>query len=576
MTARPAFLELTAERRPQQGDFLRRLEAAEPVSRAETEGDTAVVTWRRVRGAYLVAAQDFANVVGGQILQVTVPFDDEPVVIDGSLAGRLLDIYAACGWDGVAAVEHSIREHVSVAHEDLSGGTVIAPWVAAWKFFRITRNAVGIVVAQCLVDLEARVALQVSSNLDDVLTKLDQLRDDLGITSKKLEIPPPPIVAFPSPHVIVVYRASNTDLEKTYHAAMLELVGHRDQLDNLVNSLTEAESALLGAKRMDDFHRVRLSKLPPRDSPKTQAAAKRVEQLKGLVAEAEAVLRTVQEQFVANAPALLLLLPVMQRQWEPPRMTQALGEILQEVKSSVQAHQPPSGPRWVSSLAGVGGGSDPIPPDVVARLNIPGEGFERHAVRQAAARFESEPEFVGLVVEPLWADLLDHRVPRTSFLYAVGTWYLVELGDHLMERAIDAQSRASLMKNLRTLAALVSLAMIWIPPASAAVSGAVLAVDLLLMAESLYGVAAGYAEAGTAIGLAGAVTGSGVEALSTAARYCAYRRDVLATLPVQLALELATIPLGIQSREVRRLLLLRGYYNDLQTIAAWDPRPDQR
>jgi hypothetical protein len=47
---------------------------------------------------------------------------------------------------------------------------------------------------------------------------------------------------------------------------------------------------------------------------------------------------------------------------------------------------------------------------------------------------------------------------------------------------------------------------------------------------------------------------------------------VLATLPAQLALELATIPLGQASRDIRRLLLLRSYYNDLRTIAAWDPR----
>jgi hypothetical protein len=298
----------------------------------------------------------------------------------------------------------------------------------------------------------------------------------------------------------------------------------------------------------------------------------RVEQLKKLVAEAQAVLRAVQDQIAANAPALLLLLPVMRRHWTPALMTQRLGEILVEVESAVRNHRPPPGPRWVSSLAGVGGGTDPVASDRLTRLEIPEEGFERFTVRWAADGFQSDADLVALVVEPLWADLLDRRVSRGSFVYVVGTWYLLELGDLLMQRTIAERSRAAFVRGLRAISALVSLALIWLPPVSAAVRGTVIAVEVVLMVESLYGVAAGYYRAGAAAGLAAAETGAGVEALAATARYCAYRRDVLATLPAQLALELATIPLGQSSREIRRLLLLRSYYNDLQTIAAWNPR----
>jgi hypothetical protein len=564
------FLELTAERRPRSGDVLRRLEEPEPVSRAEPTRDPAVIAWYRVRDAWSAAVRAFED-GGGTTVQVDVPFDDDPVVLDGGLAGRLLDVYAGLGWEGIATVQRAITAEIPKAYR--TGAKAAEPWMRAWTLFRVARNAVAVVVAQCLAQLEADVAARVTANLDDVLAKLDAVEKNLGMTTDELKTPdlPPEAQQVPVPPTIL-YTAGDAGLEKTYHAAMLELARHRDAVDALVARLTEAKGAVRRSRMSDIWAHSEWSKEPVRDSEQTKEAKARVAPLEALVAEGQAVLRAVQEQIAANSPALLLLLPVMRRHWTPAKMTQRLGEIVEEVRSAVKDHRPPEGPPWVSTLAGVAPGTEPIGQDVLLRLKVPEEGFERPAVRTAVDRFRSDAGFVALVVEPLWADLLDRRVPRSSYGYAVGTWYLLELGDHLMRQAISQRFRTSVLNTVRAVAALVSLALIWLPPVSLAVRGAVLAVDLLLMAESLYGVADGYYTAGVTAGLAGAVAGANVESLTTAARYCAYRRDVLATLPAQLVLELAAMPLGQASREIRRLLLLRGYYNDLRTIAAWDPR----
>ena len=577
MTPGPAFLELAAERRPQPDDFLRRWGEGGPSRRSGATGDVAVDVWQRLRGTYLLLADEFARQAGGASLQVSVPFDDEPVAIDGTLAGRLIDIYAACGWSGVTTVTAAVREHVPAAHEDLSGGTVLDPWVFAWRFVRGTRNLLAIVVAECLRDLEDRVARAVTANLDDVLAKLKQVRERLGLQVSLLDTTMPPMAgASPLPQATVLYTATEAETERAYHAAMLELVAHRDRVEGLAASLVAAEKALKGQKAQDIVNRPYWSELPARDSERTKAAAARVEDVRTLVAEASATLEAVQQQIARNEPALLLLLPVMRQHWTPALMTQMLGGILREVEDSVKEHRPGPAPRWASTLAGVAPGQDPIAPDVVARLEVPEDGFERHAVRYAAASGGSTADLVPLIVEPLWADLLDRSLPRSSFAYAVGTWYLIELGDHLMEREAAAATRATWLKHVRFVSAMVSLALIWLPPASAAVRGVVLAVDLLLAAEALYGLAAGYSAAGSAMGLAGAETGAGVESLTQAARYCSFRRDLLATMPAQVLLEIAAVPLGAASRDLRRLLLLRGWYNDLQTVAAWSPRPEER
>ncbi|WP_406436656.1 hypothetical protein OHB14_61745 [Streptomyces sp. NBC_01613] len=563
------FLELTAERRPRSDDVLRRLEEPEPVSRAEPTRDPAVIAWHRVRDAWSAAVRAFED-GSGTTVQVDVPFDDEPVVLDGGLAGRLLDVYAGLGWEGIATVQQAITAEIPKAYR--TGVKAAEPWMRAWTLFRVARNAVAVVVAQCLAQLEADVAARVTANLDDVLAKLDTVEKNLGMTTDELKIPDLPAESQAPMPPTVLYTASDAGLEKTYHAAMLELARHRDAVDALVARLTEAKDAVRRSRISDIWAHSEWSKESVRDSEQTKDAKARVAPLEALVAEAQAVLRAVQEQVAVNSPALLLLLPVMRRHWTPAQMTQRLGEIVEEVRSAVKDHRPPEGPRWISTLAGVGPGTEPIDQDVLLRLQVPKEGFERLAVRTAVDRFRSDAGFVALVVEPLWADLLDRRVPRSSYGYAVGTWYLLELGDHLMRHAISQRFRTSVLNAVRAVAGLVSLALIWLPPVSLAVRGTVLAVDLLLMAESLYGVADGYYTAGVTAGLAGAAGGANVESLTTAARYCAYRRDVLATLPAQLVLELAAIPLGEASREIRRLLLLRSYYNDLQTIAAWNPR----
>jgi hypothetical protein len=450
---------------------------------------------------------------------------------------------------------------VDPAHVDPSGGTVLDPLIEALGYVTFVRNATAVVVQSCLADLEARAARRVQAALTQVADAVEGFRKRLGLKATTV---PLSRGKTGSVDLTIVYRATDVGFRATLFRALSEAVRQREKLDRLTASLTAARKRVREEKVSEALARSPYTKAAPRPSPRRQEAERAAATVENLATEAAATLRQMQGVIALSEPVALLALPSMTRWSDPQHMTQLLGETLADVDAQLG--------RFRVASAELARGLLPVHPahevpyDVVERLSVPAAGPEATVAARALERFDAEPGVLPLLHLQVWSELAGtQEVQPVGLSFSVHHWYVLELATALDAVEEGRRVTAAVMRLLGKATAVVSLTLIFLPPVGAVVRGALFAVDLVLAGYALYRVVSDVRGAATAVAVQ-AAGGASFETMSAIAELCAFRRDVMAALPAQALLELAALALGEASRTVRKLLLARAYYADVQVL----------
>lgn len=163
---------LTAELRTNSGNLdAERIERAyiERMQRYVRELETA---YKQLRNGGYRKADEFPS------LLLALPLGMETVVFDRELDLRLLQLYAVHGWSGVVALEAAVNDRRSYPPMGLP-----EPWAEVQSFLRATRHLLMLRIRSTLIEIEAIAANSVSVRLSDS-------REILADTIATLDIKP--------------------------------------------------------------------------------------------------------------------------------------------------------------------------------------------------------------------------------------------------------------------------------------------------------------------------------------------------------------------------------------------------
>jgi hypothetical protein len=191
-------------------------------------------------------------------------------------------------------------------------------------------------------------------------------------------------------------------------------------------------------------------------------------------------------------------------------------------------------------------------------------------INAALAQLGREQGFLPIVHEQTLHTLVEtDAVPRDSFAYVVWARYVLTLTTVLDERRANEEAWQRFWSGFAKGASALSVALLVTPAAevSPVVRGAAVAADLALLAHTVSSVTGQLAlldqlQDQQVLG----TDAFSVEGLSRLGELGAYGREMVNGITQQLLVEILLLAAGARWPTIKRLLLARGLYLDLQTI----------
>jgi hypothetical protein len=541
-----------------------------------------------LRGLYLDRVQlyhsELALVAGGSdLLKRTSHYPELPIkldvpetlVIDADLFERLFEIYALHGWPGIVQVDRAFYDYADPA------------WMPARRFFEFTRNLLGMLVRDALVEIERRVATRVVANLSQSAARLsDAWKAQYQIvrteTTRPLMDPESnrPITDPENPwatQTLVTYRFGNEAEAQALFVALTDAVRQRAAYEDLLQEVARVRDHVRAMRTLAERRRARGTPLPREEQLRSELKLKE-EQSAGLVERAEKWLAGMKVLIAQNSPLGLLALEGLRPGFTEEEMQNQLGGALWELYRSIDELGAGINPQVQHAAAllreqGLVGADASL--EQVQRARTPYLGPEA-AVADAGVEGVADGQrgWFPLLHAPTLNELVESReIPQDSFVFVVFMHYVVALNERLEAEARDEAAARAFWQGFAKIAAAASLLLLLTPAAGLGLvaRGAAMIGDMVLLAHAVSSVTQQLARLDQLREQQLLDPDSfSVEALGRLGELGIYRRQLTEGITQQFLVEVLLIATGTRWTRVKNLLILRGYAQDVETLLADD------
>lgn len=562
---------------PRQSGFLD--ENAEPLELA----DPNLLAWTsqaELKSIYMQAVEVYQREITRPYPALAIPNDnddDDIIVFDEQLYTTLFDIYVVEGWKGLQSVEAALLARAPERDEGvLPGGTQSSVWRQAKQFFYITRNLLVLLIRDAIVTIERVAAQNIYGQLNDTAALVEQawtgqfefvthktspaarLQRIGGEVSMETALP------------VTSFEMGNKRLADSLFAAMTKAVEQKllfeDALQRLPNVKKNLEQTRLTARGSNVPYDV------AEQSSKAEKLELEVATLERVDQHAKSLYSSVHKFIAMKCPLALLVLNSLKIGFQKHQMEGKLGKILDMLRKKNDELASAIDPSKSYSAASLGA----IGLTLQTRLHelkpsmIPSQGLEAWVI---------EKGMTGILKDPGWFPLLNeatlHRLTQSgdiatdSFEYIVCFHYVNMLMDRIEELRAQQAANQAFWKSIGSLAATVSLALLLTPAATVAVPVrvAAYAVDLVIMTNIVHSVVDHIAQYDKSLSAALVQPDAfGVVALARIGELVSIRAELVDNLVLHVALEAVLGLTPARFFVLRKLLLARGYYQDVETL----------
>jgi hypothetical protein len=521
-------------------------------------------------------------------LDLFLPLGTETIVFDSELDFTLLELYAVHGWSGVIALETAVNERRSYPPIG-----VPIPWAEVLAFLRATRHLLTLRIRATLIAIEAIAARSISARLSDSKKILDDTIATLKITQVEVDRGESAARGGPAspaaPRMKQQAKIGDRELLAKIHRQFDEILRKKRALERMRLDLKVLD-AKIGATRQA-LKQKSEGRSGGVELPSEQAESEERKQIERAEAErralaraapdAEQALQQLSARLGALATPLLLAIPQLKDGFSIEDTERAIADTFQSMQLRIDA-----------MYAAMQRASSAIPsylPASPADLDRPGqldnvalEPIDACAIAVAGAietSGEHPARLAMLSEEALLSALENDEIPQGSLAHIVVVHYLLALLDGLEAKSKDDAFLQSISQGLATIGAALSLSALVasrIPAPQAQVAavamrllGNVLELPAaLLFAYSTLHRLRQFDEA-VNLRLLSADFGD-IDIVAQLAEIDAFRRGFSEQIGSELGkLLIESIAAG-QITAVKKLILVRGYLDDLATLAPDD------
>ena len=494
----------------------------------------------------------------------------EPFAIDDDLYTGLFDVYTLCGWHGIAAIEAALRAAAPGPEGDRAGGVDASAWQPAAKFFRFTRNLLGLMIRDQLSDMETQLALQTITQLSVASDAVSEAWSrDFNFKEKYLRTVHKNFKGESWDYDIYGYRALNVGLSTQLYTYLTQSVEARVKFEQTQQDLALIRDQIQQTRNQMDMPS------PSATSSQDQLAQLYTDQtrLTALEQSADAFRQQLQKQIAATTPLGLLIVDRLKQNFSQETMEQTLADVLFQL---------------FGQLDDLGGKIDPgvnhvnllvpgLPPNALITMsaidgwNCPTQGPEAFVIKAAMGALADKPEYAPMLAAPTLDKLVaSGSIETDSFAYVVAFQYQSVLQEALARQAADDRAGIVFWQMFAKISAGLSLAALATPVTAEAfplLRGASALADLIVLAHTVRSVTATLAKYDQL--LQSELLDPDAFAFEHLARMGAlgaYRDRLLSQFPLQLLQELVLVAAGARWAAVAETLKWRAYLTDIEIL----------
>jgi hypothetical protein len=431
----------------------------------------------------------------------------------------------------------------------------------ALRFFAFTRDLLAMLVRDALAELEQRAATRIIGHLSLVAARVSEAWKAKYRVTRTERIERRAAGRGTITEQVVTYSFANKEESKALYTALTQAVEQRVAYEQLLqrNALVRRGVRYIreGAQRSREQGRS-----SDRSDRKLSSELDLKEQeLQQLEDRSASLYRGMQQLIGLNSPLGLLALEGLTPGFTQARMEDLLGATLWELYASIDV---------------LGAGIDPRRSQAAALLAnagkgraFPADGPEATVVDAAVMGLPRNPAWFALLHGPTLNLLVEsEEIPRDSFTFVVFGHYVMALEERLEAERQAAETSKKFWRAFSMAAAAVSLLLLLVtPPVAAAARGAVLIIDLVALAHAVSSVTQQLARLDELRDQQLLHPDAfSVEGLGHLGELGVFRRELMANISQQLLKELIFIALGAQWGLVKKLLMFRGYLQDIETL----------
>jgi hypothetical protein len=495
----------------------------------------------------------------------------ETVIIDDELFEHLFDIYVYHGWAGIQRVEDAIARLVPSTP---SGGVSDSWWGPAWRFFLFTRNLLAMLIRDAIAELEQRAAARMIRHLSQVAAAVnDAWTARYRITRTERTVIEPYYKAATRARQVVTYSFADTAESKALFGALTQAVNQRVEHEELLQRVARIRDQVQTLRQITRQKQQRGRPLSSERQLTSELDLKEQEQ-KQLEERSAGLLSAMQAVIMNSSPLGLLVLEGLATGFTQPQMENLLGATLWELYAHLDtlgARIDPGRSQSAALMAEISAAEfDALPERQRALVQLGGP--EATVVNAAVMNLPKEPAWLPLLHEQTLHLLLESgEIRRDSFTFVVFTHYVTTLGERLEAERRNEEASQTFWRAFSRVAAAASLVLLVTPVSGvgAVLRGAALVADLVLLAHAVSSVTQQLARIDQLrdqqLLHANAFS---VEGLGRLGELGTYRHELLDGITQQLLIELLLIVTGARWPSVKRLLIVRGYLQDVETLLA--------
>lgn len=517
-------------------------------------------------------------------LTLFLPLGSETIVFDTELDLRLLELYAVHGWPGVIALETAVNERRSYPPMG-----VPVPWAEALSFLRATRHLLMLRIRSSLIGIETIVANSVSARLSDskkilgdtiATLKIEQVDKDRGESAARGGPASPN-----APRMAKQAKVVNRELLVTIHLQFDDILRKKHVLERMRVDLHVLD-AKIGATRQAMRQKTE-GRSGGVELPSEQAESEERKEIERAEAERRALARSgldakqalklLTAKLGAMATPLLLAMPQLKDGFSIEDTERTIAETFHSMKQRIDA-----------MYAAIQHASSAIPsylPDSPTDLDRPGRldaialqpiDACAMAVADAIETASEHPARLAMLSEEALLSVLENdEIQQGSLAHIVVVHYLLALLDGLEAKRKSEALLQSISQGLATIGAALSLSAlvasrIPAPQAQVAAGAMRLLGNVLELPATLlfaYSTLHQLRQLDEAVNLRLiSADFDDIDIVAQLAELDAFRRGFSEQIGSELGkLLIENIAAG-QLTAVKKLILMRGYLDDLVTL----------